>query len=94
MPDFADSPDYLSRSNSLRVCTTARSLFDPTNKEHLESLRSFIQTGNWGKAQFLCEFPFTDVPMTVLIKFAGHHLKASRETHAQRLVRMNEKAAA
>lgn len=89
MPDFADSPDYLSRSNTLRRCTMARSEFDPSNKEHLASLRTFVQTGNWGKNQFVCEFPFTDVPMTVLMKFAGHHLDATRETHGDRLLRLN-----
>lgn len=80
MPDFADSYDFLNRSTILRRAAINRQNFDPTNEQHLASLKLFIQTGNWGDVQFFCEFPFSDVPMTVLMKFAGMHLNAHRKT--------------
>lgn len=79
MPDFADTNDFLSKSTILRRASINRQFFDPTNREHLESLRVFIDTGNWGSVQFYCEFPFTDVPMTVLTKFAKHCLSGKRQ---------------
>lgn len=87
MPDFADSYDSLSKSIVLRHSGVRREFFDPANKDHTDSLATFIKTGNWGKVQFFCEYPFSDVPMTVLIKFAGHHLDASRETAEDRIKR-------
>ena len=78
MPDFNDSSDFLNNSSILKRGSVNRQHFDPTNPEHLESLKTFVKTGNWGKVQFFCEYPFSDVPMTVLMKFAGHHLQASR----------------
>ena len=87
MPDFIDNHDFLNRSTILRRATVTRATFDPTNQEHLASLKSFIATGNWGAVQFYCEFPFTDVPMTALMKFAGFHLGAHRETAEDRIRR-------
>lgn len=80
MPDFADTNDFLSKSTILRRASVNRQHFDPNNSEHIDSLRSFINTGNWGAVQFYCEFPFTDVPMTVLVKFAGSRIGAHRKT--------------
>lgn len=80
MPDFADSNDFLSKSTILRRAGVNRQFFDPTDVKHIESLRSFIRTGNWGKVQFYCEFPFTDVPMTVLMKYTGYLLNAKRQS--------------
>lgn len=80
MPDFADSNDFLSKSTILRRASVNRQHFDPSNSEHIDSLRTFINTGNWGTVQFYCEFPFTDVPMTVLMKYAGAKIGAHRKT--------------
>lgn len=82
MPHFDDSgtQDFLTRSAVLRKHGSKRAFFDATDPEHCASLRQFIKTGNWGEVQFFPEFPFTDVPMTVLMKFAGHHLKTERVT--------------
>ncbi len=85
MPDFADTNDFLSKSTILRRASVNRQHFDPTDPEHLESLKTFIETGNWGKVQFFCEYPFTDVPMTVLVKFAGRALDARRMTAKEAL---------
>lgn len=80
MPDFVENSDFLNNSTILRRAGANRQYFDPRNQEHIESLKSFIQTGNWGTVQFYCEFPFTDVPMTVLMKHAGHLLNVRRLT--------------
>ena len=90
MPDFCETPDFLSNSTVLRRAGVSRQFFDPTNTEHRESLAKFVKTGNWGNTQFYCETPFSDVPMTVLMKFAGHELKSNRETADERLMRINE----
>jgi hypothetical protein len=80
MPDFSDASDFLSKSTILRRAGVNRQFFDPDNPDHVDSLRTFINTGNWGAVQFYCEFPFTDVPMTVLMKFAGSRIGARRQT--------------
>lgn len=58
----------LSTQQALRV------IFDPTNTEHLDSLRTFVNTGSWGKVQFFAEAPYTNVPITVLMKYAAFNL--------------------
>ncbi len=77
MPEFIDTgtQDFMSRSTRLRQHGAARTIFDPTNFEHRESLRVFNETGNWGAVQFHIEFPYTDVPMTVLRKFSKYALE-------------------
>jgi len=87
MPNFTDSSDFLNRATTLRLAATNRTTFDPSNGDHLESLRSFINTGNWGTVMFHCEYPFTDVPTTVMMKFTGHILGAKRETAEVRINR-------
>lgn len=67
----AISPNRISTLSKINRVT-----FDPKKKEHLESVKAFIETGNWGAVQFYCEFPFTDVQMTVLMKYTAHKLKA------------------
>lgn len=62
--------DFLNHSTALRLTRMHRQHFDPKNPAHLESLKTFVETGNWGEVQFYCERPYTDVPMTVLMKFA------------------------
>jgi hypothetical protein len=90
MPEFIDvgTPDFMSRSSILRLHGSKRAFFDAKKPEHLASLKRFIETGNWGTVQFYPEYPFTDVPMTVLMKFAGHHLKATRETPEERVEKL------
>lgn len=85
MPDFADSHDFLNKSTILRRASVNRQHFDPNNSDHIDSLRTFINTGNWGSVQFYCEFPFSDVPMTVLMKFAGSRIGAARKTASEML---------
>ena len=69
--------DFMSRSTILRKHSSARTFFDPLNSEHCESLKRFIETGNWGSVQFFPEYPFTEVPMTVLMKFTRQRLDAA-----------------
>jgi hypothetical protein len=83
MPAFSDTSDVLNLSTALRRASVKRMAFDPTDPAHCASLACFIQTGNWGDVQFYCEHPFTDVPMTVLMKYAGHQLGVSRLTSAE-----------
>ncbi len=92
MPDFCETPDFLSSSSLLRRASVNRQIFAPTNPAHTESLAKFIATGNWGDTQFFCEAPFSDVPMTVLMKYAGHLLNVHRETVEDRLARIHEAA--
>ena len=87
MPNFVETSDFLNRSTILRHTNPNRTTFDPHNGEHLESLRQFIKTGNWGSVMFHCEFPFTDVPTTVLMKYTGAMLGAHRETVEDRIAR-------
>lgn len=75
MPSFVEVPALLNGSFVLRQSQVRRESFDPTNAEHLKSLRKFLETGSWGEVQFFCEPPYTDVPMSVLAKFALHNLK-------------------
>lgn len=92
MPDFADSSDVLNLSSALRRHTVNRVLFNPEDQRHVDSLKVFLRTGNWGDLQFYCEHPYTDVPMTVLMTFAMYELNTTRESHAEhaeRLAKMN-----
>lgn len=89
MPNFIEVQDALNRSTVLRKATPTRVEFNAENPMHLESLKKFIETGVWGEVSFHCEYPFTDVPMTVLVKYAGHMLGTARETASTRLERLN-----
>ena len=51
-----------------------RENFDPKNKEHIESFKKYMSTGNWGKVQFYVESNYVTVPETVLSKYCKHHL--------------------
>lgn len=88
MPDFVSTNDFLSGSSVLRTGLVKREHFNPLNEDHLVSLKHFIRTGNWGDIQFYCEQPFSDVPMTVLMKYAGHLLAVQRETAGERMARI------
>lgn len=74
-----------------RTVHVKREKFDPTNAAHLESLTAYLRTGNWGDIQFYPELPFIEVPITVLTKFAAHHLKAVPETIMERDARLATK---
>ena len=87
MPDFCETPDFLNTSTILRRASANRVFFNPHNPEHLESLAHFVRTGEWGSTSFHLETPFADVPMTVLMKFAGAQLSVQRETVEERLHR-------
>jgi hypothetical protein len=87
MPDFIETPDFLNASTALRDHGAARVQFDPSRQSHLDSFDSFLRTGNWGEIQFLCEAPYTDVPMTVLMKFALYEQSIVRETPEERAIR-------
>lgn len=63
----------LSAPSVLRRHGSSRVYFDPTNKDHVASLKNFLQTGNW-TIQFYAEEPFIEVPMTVFQKYMGHQL--------------------
>ena len=67
----AISPNRISTLSKIN-----RVNFDPRKKAHLDSVKKFLETGNWGDVQFYCEYPYTDVPMTVLTKFTAHKLGA------------------
>lgn len=93
MPDFADTSDCLNLSTALRKASVNRTFFDATSDAHLESFRVFLRTGNWGNVQFYCEHPYTDVPMTVLMKYAMHQEGVQRETATERALRLSAKEA-
>lgn len=93
MPDFADTSDVLNLSTALRRHSVNRVVFNPEDQQHVDSLKAFLRTGNWGDFQFYCESPYTDVPMTVLMAFAQYELNVTRETTAERNARVAAKAA-
>jgi hypothetical protein len=61
-----------------------REIFDPTNPEHVLSLKIFLATGNWGAVQFYPEAPFTEAPATVLTKYARYVLSVEVQTDEER----------
>ena len=91
MPEFCESSDFLNTSTSLRRANPNRVFFNPENQLHVDSLKEFLRTGNWGKFQFYCEAPYTDVPMTVLMLFAQFELGVRRETPAETAARIGAK---
>lgn len=72
--NFIEVPGEVFKSEILRKALVRREPFDPKNKEHLKSYKSFLNGGNWGDVQFYCEFPYVTVPETVSRKFANHSL--------------------
>lgn len=57
-------------SKALRAARIPREDFDPKNESHRESLKTFLDTGNWGSVHFYAEPPYLSVPETVLRKMA------------------------
>jgi hypothetical protein len=91
MPDFCESHDFLNASTALRRAGSNRVFFNPEDQQHIDSLKVFLQTGNWGKFSFFCEAPYTDVPTTVLMQFAQYELSVKRETPAETQARLATK---
>ena len=81
MPNFLDigNNDFMNRSAALRIHGVKRAYFDPANKAHCQSLKVFLETGGWGDIMFFPEFPYTEVPATVLAKFARYRLKTTSQ---------------
>lgn len=63
-----------------------REIFDPTNKDHVASFKTFLATNSWGDIQFYPETPYTEAPATVMAKFARHALKVQPLSDAERAV--------
>jgi hypothetical protein len=70
-----------------RTATVNRQTFNPKSPAHVKSLETFLRTGTWGDVSFFIEAPFTDVPTTVLTKFALAKLNVTPETAAERMAR-------
>lgn len=68
-----------------------REYFNPELARHVESLRVFLATGNWGDVQFYPEVPFIEVPMTVMMKYLRFTLHVQHETAAETSARLREK---
>ncbi len=64
-----------------------REIFNPKLKRHVDSLKVFLRTGNWGAVQFYPEVPYIEVPMTVMVKYLRHSLKIDVETAAEMAAR-------
>jgi hypothetical protein len=77
MTDKGNGTDFLGGSGILRYARITREEFNPTDGNHLESLRTFLATGNWGLIQFYAEAPYLTVPETVLRKMANAGLVAA-----------------
>lgn len=71
-----------------RARPVIREMFDAANPLHVESLESYLRTGNWGDIQFWSELPYHDAPSTVLAKFARHQLGVKAESPIEREQRM------
>jgi len=55
--------------------------FDPTIQSHLQSYKTFLDTGAWGTVVFHMEFPYDSVIETVTRKFANHVLEHMLSIH-------------
>ena len=77
--------------NVLKKSLIRREHFDPANVEHLASFDTFIRTGNWGDVQFFAEAPYTEVPITVLTKFALDRRNLKRESSDEQAQRLAKK---
>ena len=77
MPNFQQFPDDKVTSRILNRSFVARVNFDPKKSKHRDSLKRFLETGNWGEVQFFAEAPYVTVPETVLRKMAASALKSS-----------------
>ena len=64
-------------SKAAKILTQAlptRVIFNPKNKKHRESVKTFLETGKWGDVLFVPEAPHIEVPATVLTKLAHYTL--------------------
>jgi hypothetical protein len=69
---------------SLRNAQVERVVYDPSNEAHNDSLDTYLVSGNWGKIQFFPELPFSEVPITVLTKYARYMRDVRAETKDER----------
>jgi len=60
---------------SLLTARPNRVHFNPKNKAHVASLKTYIETGTWGEVKFACEGSYLSVPEYVMRKFIAHQLK-------------------
>jgi hypothetical protein len=81
----------LNTAVSLRQPLVERQTFNPEDPTHIDSLKTFLRTGNWGAVQFFAENPYTTVPTTVLMKHACHTLGIVIESDTERRRRLGEK---
>ncbi|MBT9138554.1 MAG: hypothetical protein DDT31_01120 [Syntrophomonadaceae bacterium] len=70
-----------------------RVIFDPTNDSHIESFKTFLETGSWGDVQFYPEAPYIDVPATVMVRFSRHMLKIQEKMVQNAAIEKNLKCA-
>lgn len=49
--------------------------FNPKNKAHVASLKTYLETGSWGDIKFVCEGSYLSVPDYVMRKYIAHQLK-------------------
>lgn len=66
--------DATKAAKILKKALPARVIFNPKNKKHRESFKSFLETGKWGDVLFVPEAPHIEVPATILHKIAAHSL--------------------
>lgn len=79
-------PSVLNRAQLIN-----RQIFNPADESHVNSLKEYLRTGNWGDVQFYAELPFVEVPITVITKYAQHQLSVTPETTQEKDARMNAK---
>jgi hypothetical protein len=66
--------DTAKQAKILTKALPTRVIFNPRNKKHRESVKTFLETGKWGDVLFVPEAPHIEVPATVLSKLAAHTL--------------------
>ena len=69
----AEAPKH--KSAALASAAIPKVSFDPKKKQHLASLKKFLETGKWGDVRFIAELPHVEVPATCLHKLAAHVLR-------------------
>lgn len=67
--------DVLYAATTLKIQSVDRVKFDPSNKEHLLSLKTFLQKGSWGNLQFKIEHPYNSVIDSVLRNLANYYIQ-------------------
>lgn len=62
------------------IATKQRIPFSLADKKHVESYRTFLKTGAWGKTgcPFVLEFPYLTVPDMIKDKLIHNFLKVTK----------------